>query len=661
MSEVLRVGGTENPNRLGDVVFVHGLNGDPRSTWTSPGDAFWPDWIATEWPLLGIWSVGYEAAASGWLGSAMPLVDCATHVLDLLDAFELGEKPICFITHSMGGLLVKQMLRHAETLGPTYHRIVESTRGVVFLSTPHSGSRLADFIGYLSLLANRTAATKDLEYGEAHLRELNIWYRNNIHRLRLDSLIFYETLPTRGVVVVDAVSADAGLDGVIPVPIDADHLAVAKPASKTAQVYLQVNRFLRRLFIEPDRRRVNITIDLEFEGFGAAQENLLRFGLARFLDISPDKIQVKAKQRGSVVLTVEVPADAAERLVAAYRAGDERLLEALKPLPVQTIAIEPIRKPEGALRKAEGVEKPLSGHSEGAEAVSPQQRIPPLPFGVAEWQHHLFLTYLPHIDWVSQQLCRRYHCSAEETEEFVATIRTKLIDDDAVLRKFSGGGRFDTYLTAVIGRYFAKWRHDLWGKWRPSVEAKRLGPAAVKLEELTRDGYTFEESCAVLRTNYGVVLSRVELAELMARLPVRLPRKMEGEEQLEVVPGTEPAPDAVVLEHERQESRQRVWNAVARALAALPTEDRLLLKLRFESSLDLGEIAYALHLAEKPLYRRLQRLLRTLRKAVEQQGIQSEEVIDVLQGAKSNLNEPRRRNSLGSSAAEFGQAHGGDD
>ncbi|NEP33398.1 MULTISPECIES: alpha/beta fold hydrolase [unclassified Moorena] len=147
-NDLIEIYGAQNPDRRGDVIFVHGLGGDALSTWhpqeRRDDDNFWPAWLGQDLSDVGIWSLAYEVQPFRWKGNSMPLVDRATNSLDLLDSYEIGDRPIIFVTHSMGGLLVKQMLRSARDFGK-WEAIASGTRGIVFLSTPHSGSVFGRF------------------------------------------------------------------------------------------------------------------------------------------------------------------------------------------------------------------------------------------------------------------------------------------------------------------------------------------------------------------------------------------------------------------------------------------------------------------------------------------------------------------------------------
>lgn len=250
MAELVRVTTPTDGKAILDVVFVHGLGGDKRETWQSDKDAesFWPAWLSEDIPGIAVHTLGYDASPSVWLGHAMPLVDRAHHVLALLEAEQLGERPLIFICHSLGGLLVKQMLRGGDTQGlPAWQKIARQTRAVVFLATPHAGARLADYLNLLGKLARTTAAIDDLRANEPHLRELATWYSNNAPRLGIQTRAYFETRDTKGLRVVDETSANPGISGVVPIGVDADHLEICKPADREAFIYKSVRGFIASL------------------------------------------------------------------------------------------------------------------------------------------------------------------------------------------------------------------------------------------------------------------------------------------------------------------------------------------------------------------------------------------------------------------------------
>ncbi|SED04793.1 Tetratricopeptide repeat-containing protein [Amycolatopsis tolypomycina] len=241
MVEVFSVVMPEAPTL--DVVFLHGLGGDARTTWAT-GEAFWPDWLGQDVPGAAVWLVGYAASPVGWFGPrAMPLQDRAGNVLAALQNEGVGERPLVLVAHSMGGLVAKQMLRYADA-SPAYASFAAAARGVVFLATPHFGADMATFLKHLKLVLRTTAAIDDLQRNAAHLRDLNFWYRHWAHRTGIRNLVFFEAYSRWGVQVVDAGSADPGLAGVDPIAVDADHLTICKPGRRSELVYGQVRRFL---------------------------------------------------------------------------------------------------------------------------------------------------------------------------------------------------------------------------------------------------------------------------------------------------------------------------------------------------------------------------------------------------------------------------------
>lgn len=248
--ELIRVANCDNKDRIGDVVFLHGLGGDGRGTWTDGNtNVFWPEELGKELSDVGIWSLSYEASPSGWLGHAMPIVDRALNVLDTLSVNGIGEKPIVFIMHSLGGLVAKSVVRQAIDSGNRdYKGIAQNTRGFVFFATPHTGADLPKLTDYLKNLATALRITdpvKEMAANSAMLRELNFWYRDNVPQRGYDTFIYREAYNTYGVRVVDETASDIGIPGIRPIPFDADHLTICKIANPQDSRFLRVIKFVR--------------------------------------------------------------------------------------------------------------------------------------------------------------------------------------------------------------------------------------------------------------------------------------------------------------------------------------------------------------------------------------------------------------------------------
>jgi len=56
----------------------------------------------------------------------------------------IGMRPIVFIAHSLGGIIVKRALITAK-LDSCYHDIYDAASGIAFFGTPHRGSAIAKF------------------------------------------------------------------------------------------------------------------------------------------------------------------------------------------------------------------------------------------------------------------------------------------------------------------------------------------------------------------------------------------------------------------------------------------------------------------------------------------------------------------------------------
>ena len=163
-----------------DIVFVHGLTGDSRETWTNAKGDFWPQWLAEDYPTTNVYSVGYQSSffASILKGGGASLLDQATILLDTLLSRPTSNRPVLFITHSLGGLIVKQMLRgSSDASNHRRKRLCGNTCGVVFIATPHQGAHFANVVNNIIHIGTSTAV-KGLANGHEPLLDLGKWFSN---------------------------------------------------------------------------------------------------------------------------------------------------------------------------------------------------------------------------------------------------------------------------------------------------------------------------------------------------------------------------------------------------------------------------------------------------------------------------------------------------
>jgi len=251
-----------------------------------------------------------------------------------------------------------------------------------------------------------------------------------------------------------------------------------------------------------------------------------------------------------------------------------------------------------------------------------------------------YLENLATIERIAAFVARKGHLNADETAEFVQVVRVRLFDNDyAIIRKFKGASQISTYLMTVILRIFQQCRVEEWGKWRPSAEARRLGQLAILLERLlTRDNFTFAEAVNILTVRADPLCTAEELEAIYARLPLRNPRPM--------LVSDDGLPEAVAVESdadERLESRDRertacrASKAIDEAVAKLEAEDRVILQMRFWHSRKVPDIARMMHLDQKKLYKRLDKLFDGLRRALEAAGLSRAEIEKVLAGGDQEI------------------------
>jgi RNA polymerase sigma factor for flagellar operon FliA len=251
----------------------------------------------------------------------------------------------------------------------------------------------------------------------------------------------------------------------------------------------------------------------------------------------------------------------------------------------------------------------------------------------------LFIAHFDLIGRVAAIVCRRHGIYGDDADDFAASARMKLIENDyAALRRFRGDATIQTYLTTVITRHLHDLTREHRGRWRTSAEAERLGPPAGELEALVyRDGLGIGQAGERLRTAGRTELSDRELASILARLPQRAPLRpvqVSAESALSSAEASSRA-DERVEASEAEARRERLNAAINRAMAGLTWQERTILRMRYADGISVADVARALGLDQKALYRRVERLRARLREHLEQEGVGSREVREILGGEEA--------------------------
>ncbi|KAL4798331.1 hypothetical protein BDV19DRAFT_356859 [Aspergillus venezuelensis] len=244
-----------------DIVFVHGLGGTSRWTWSKNRDEnlFWPQTFLPHEPDLcstRILSFGYNAKFHKRGNASTAVLDFAKALLfDLKYALDeqsrnlnIGAVPLLFVVHSMGGLVTKQAYIIGQN-DPQYDNIVKAISAIIFLATPHRGSNLAVVLNRIleaTLINNSKVYVSELSAESLTLRNLNEQFRHIAQRLNIIS--FYETQPTPIIgtraMVVGKNSSILGYPGEISNPLDGDHHGVCKFESRRDPNYIKVRNAL---------------------------------------------------------------------------------------------------------------------------------------------------------------------------------------------------------------------------------------------------------------------------------------------------------------------------------------------------------------------------------------------------------------------------------
>jgi RNA polymerase sigma factor for flagellar operon FliA len=251
----------------------------------------------------------------------------------------------------------------------------------------------------------------------------------------------------------------------------------------------------------------------------------------------------------------------------------------------------------------------------------------------------LFRTNLALIDEVIARVCRRSRLYGADAEDFASSVKLALIEDDyAILGKYEGRSTLSAFLTVAVQRMLIDQRMQTLGRFQPSNEARRHGEAGLLIETLLRrDRRSPDEALPIVRA-VDPEMTREKLQEIAARLPERTtrPRAVELPDDVEI-PAAETAEDRAIA-HDLRRLSDRMSGVVREVFNGFSSEERMLIRCRFGSSMSIADISRMMRMPQRPLYRRLESLLARLRAAFARAGIDSSAVSDLIGSATAEMN-----------------------
>ncbi|KAF8541800.1 hypothetical protein BDD12DRAFT_803421 [Trichophaea hybrida] len=256
-------------NRHDSILFVHGLNPMDRNnhahmTWTHDNGILWPrDLLPNHVPEARIMLFEYNSNV-GFNSSSAGIEDHAETLLARYKTFQApvnGVRPLIFVSHSLGGIIVKQVgifnlyilakklltgmqaLIKAQHNRLVYGTIKDATKGLMFFGTPHRGGNGVSFGKIAARIARCLSGSSSnnilfaLEKSSVLTKQADEAFRSQLEDYQIVS--FFETKKRRlfgmplGMMVVDRESSAFGLasqrESILPV--DGDHSNMCKFAS----------------------------------------------------------------------------------------------------------------------------------------------------------------------------------------------------------------------------------------------------------------------------------------------------------------------------------------------------------------------------------------------------------------------------------------------
>ncbi|KAK6495994.1 hypothetical protein TWF481_002023 [Arthrobotrys musiformis] len=241
-----------------DIVAVPGLGAPPLESWKSADPKLEFNWLtdkdglAKEFPRARVLLYMYQSAWTGPLKVRQFMSNLSMTLLYGLKEKrkDAPRRPIVFIGHSMGGIVIAKAISIAESRRDLFGKMFEAVTGCIFFGTPFEGASLAaaaSMFAQVSEFLNLDQATSSklldlMKTGDEGLREI----RNEFVRLstkmspKIELFCFYEERPTDW-------SKQIGLPFRVPLPKKVEEFVTRESATLTGVDNMGLARTHREL------------------------------------------------------------------------------------------------------------------------------------------------------------------------------------------------------------------------------------------------------------------------------------------------------------------------------------------------------------------------------------------------------------------------------
>lgn len=259
------------------IVFVHGVLGAPRDTWTNAQTgAYFPDLVASDSAFADadIFVVGFPSPSIRTSYSIDQLTEKVYR--DLKANGALDYQDIVFVSHSMGGIVARAFVLKYEDVRP-------KVKMMQFFSTPFAGADLASFASALSR-STQFDGMRDIVDNTYLQSQQSSWNAAGLST-SIKSFCAYELRPTFGKMIVTLQSATLICNQRLD-PIDANHIDIVKPKDGNDDSFLALKIAYSGVYLISDYTPLTQANLANHLGALAGAGPLRSFSIAEPIDLS---------------------------------------------------------------------------------------------------------------------------------------------------------------------------------------------------------------------------------------------------------------------------------------------------------------------------------------------------------------------------------------